>query len=218
MMKILTSALRIRGVWIILCALPVLLTSGEAQAGGREFWLSLLVPGWGQLQSGRTTSGSRFMTTEVALWGGYLGLKRLADSRQVNYETYAAEHASARPDGKDGEYFDDLAFYESRHQHNQFARVDDGPEAELYPDTASFFWEWDDEVSRERYRGLRNSAETADRNAVYITGLVVFNHVAAAIHAARSSSDVARDVDPQLELILGPADIDRFHVTLMKRF
>ena len=217
MMKTVTSVLLFkRGV--ILCALPVLLTCGEAQAAGSEFWMSLLVPGWGQLQSGRPTSGSRFMATELALWGGYLGFKRLADSRQVNYETYAAEHASAQPDGKDGQYFDDLTFYESRHQHNQFAHVDDGPDAEIYPDTASFFWEWDDEASRERYRGLRNSAETADRNAVYITGLVVFNHVAAAIHAARSRPQVGQDAEPQVELLLGPSDIDRIHVTLMKRF
>ncbi len=211
------SVLRIRA-GVILCALPVLLTSGEAQAAGREFWLSLLVPGWGQLQSGSTTSGSRFMATEVALWAGYFGFKRLADSRQVNYETYAAEHASAKPGGKDGQYFDDLGFYESRHQHNQFARVDDGPQAELYPDTVSFFWEWDGEASRERYRGLRNSAETADRNAVYLTGLVVFNHVAAAIHAGRSGSNDAEESDPGVELLLGPADMDRFQVTFLKRF
>ncbi len=196
--------------------MPVLLISTEAQAASREFWLSLFVPGWGQLQSGSTTTGSRFMATEVALWAGYFGLRRLADSRQVNYQTYAAEHASTQPDGKGGQYFDDLGFYQSRHQHNQFARVDDGPDAELYPDTASFFWEWDDDASRERYRDLRNSAETADRNAVYMTGLVVFNHVAAAIHAARSES--AADAEPSVEMLLGSAAVDGFTVTLRKKF
>ena len=216
MMKMFSSV-RIRA-GVILCALPILLTCGEAQAAGREFWLSLLVPGWGQLQRGSTTSGSRFMATEVALWAGYFGFKRLADSRQVNYETYAAERASAQSDGKDGQYFDDLGFYESRHQHNQFARVDDGPEAELYPDTVSFFWEWDGEASREQYRDLRNAAETADRNAVYVTGLVVFNHVAAAIHAVRSGSHVPEESDPGGELLLGSADMDRFQVTFMKKF
>ena len=196
--------------------MPVLLISTEAQAASREFWLSLLVPGLGQLRSGSTTSGSRFMATEVALWAGYFGLRRLADSRQVNYQTYAAEHASAQPEGKGGQYFDDLGFYQSRHQHNQFAQVDDGPDAELYHDTASFFWEWDDDASRERYRDLRNSAETADRNAVYMTGLVVFNHVAAAIHAARSGS--VADAEPSVEMLLGPAAVDGFNVTLRKKF
>ena len=103
--------------------MPVLLISTEAQAASREFWLSLLVPGLGQLRSGSTTSGSRFMATEVALWAGYFGLRRLADSRQVNYQTYAAEHASAQPDGKGGQYFDDLGFYQSRHQHNNIHKI-----------------------------------------------------------------------------------------------
>lgn len=214
------TGLRVRSnVALVVCAL-LLLMAGDAEAAGREFWMSLLVPGWGQLNSGGTVSGSRFMATEVALWSGYFGFKRLADSRQVNYETYAAEHASAQPDGKGGEYFDDLGFYQSRHQHNHFARIDDGPEAELYPDTAPFYWEWDSEASRERYRGLRNSAETADRNAVYVTGLVVFNHVAAAIHAARTGGSRAGTASPppRVELLLGPTAIDRFHVSLMRRF
>lgn len=200
-------------------ALQILLPASDADAADRGFWLSLLVPGWGQVTQGNTNSGYRFMATEAALWAGHFGLRRLADTRQVNYETYAAEHADAHPQGRDGQYFDDLGFYESRHQHNQFARVDDGPDAELYPDTAAFFWEWDHEASRERYRDLRNAAQTADRNAVYITGLVVINHVAAAIHAARAGPQPGLEAatDPPVELQLVQA-IDRVGVTLLRRF
>ena len=73
----------------------------------------------------------------------------------------------------------------SRLEHNQFARYKDGPDAELYPVDADFFWEWDRDESRQRYRELRNASQHAQRQALYMTGLVVVNHLVAAIHAAR---------------------------------
>ena len=70
-------------------------------------------------------------------------------------------------------------------QHNQFALYDDGPAAVLYADAPEFFWEWDAEESRMRYRQLRNASQTAKRQALFTTGLVVANHLISAIHAAR---------------------------------
>ena len=64
----------------------------------------------------------------------------------------------------------------------------DGPEAELYPVEADFFWEWDRDESRLRYRELRNASQHAQRQALYVTGLVVVNHLVSAIHAARVAS------------------------------
>ena len=83
-------------------------------------------------------------------------------------------------------YFDDLGFYDSHLQHNRFARVEDGAEAELYPGTPEFSWEWDDRESRLRYRELRNGATRMERNALYLTGLVVVNHLVSAVHAGRA--------------------------------
>ena len=60
----------------------------------------------------------------------------------------------------------------------------------LYDNTAQFSWEWDDDSSRERYRELRNAAQTMERNALYVTGFVVVNHLFAAVHAARMDRDV----------------------------
>ena len=48
-----------------------------------------------------------------------------------------------------------------------------------------FFWEWDQDASRERYRQLRNASSHAGRQALYMTGLVVVNHLVSAVHAAR---------------------------------
>ena len=151
----------------------------------RAFWSSLVVPGWGQLSSGAGNSGLRFFVADVGLWAGFFGLRRLSDVRREHYRTFAADHAGARPGGKDRRYFDDLGFYDSRLEHNQFARREEGAVAQLYPDGPEFDWMWDDGEARGRYRILRNDSETARRQALFTTGLMVVNHLAAAIHAAR---------------------------------
>ena len=158
----------------------------EGRSGRRAFLYSLLLPGWGQHYSGKAASARRFWVAELGLWGGYLGLRHLQDIRATHFRAYAAEHARARTGGKNNAYFDDLGFYESRLQHNRYALYRDGPGADLYPDSPEFFWEWDEEGSRRRYRRLRNSSESAARQALFTTGLVAANHLISAIHAART--------------------------------
>ena len=181
---------------IAILALLFLLPAGASAGKGQgAFWRSLLVPGWGQRYA--TGGGGRFFAAELAFWGGYLGFERLREVRRDQYRAFAAAHADARPQGKDGEYFDDLGFYHSRLEHNQFARYEDGPEAAIYPLGRDFFWEWDRQASRERYRQLRNSTAGAGRQALFMTGLVAVNHLFAAIHAARTASGDARtDIVP----------------------
>ncbi len=169
---------------IIISLLLLSIVPATAQTGAGAFWRSLLIPGWGQRYAGQ--SGGRFIATEFAFWSAYLVFDRLSEVRTDRFQAYAAEHAGARPDGKERGYLDDLGFYESRLAHNQFALYQDGPKAQLYPTGADFFWEWDRDASRERYRDLRNSSESAKRQALYATGMVVANHLVAAIHAARS--------------------------------
>lgn len=164
-------------------ALGLLCAPAVADAGA--FWRSLIVPGWGQRAAGQPTAAARFLATEVLLWSGYAGARAVGDVRARTYRTYAAGHAGARPGGKGSEYFDDLGFYASQQQHNQFAVVDDGPGALLYPATPEYAWAWDSEASRQRYRRLHNGAQSMERSALYATGLVVVNHLVAAIHAGR---------------------------------
>lgn len=181
---------------IAILALLLLLPAGASAGKGQgAFWRSLLVPGWGQRYA--NGGGGRFFAAELAFWGGYLGFERLREVRRDQYRAFAAAHADARPQGKDGEYFDDLGFYQSRLEHNQFARYEDGPEAAIYPLGRDFFWEWDRQASRERYRQLRNSTAGAGRQALFMTGLVAVNHLFAAIHAARTASgEVRTDIVP----------------------
>ena len=175
-----------RLIAVILAAMFALPGAGQARSGKQAFWRSLLIPGWGQRYAGRRVSGERFLMAELALWGSYFAFQRRGEVREDNLRSYAAEHARARPEGKDGQFFDDLGFYQSQLQHDLLARYEDGLNAELYPDGPEFFWEWDREESRRRYRELRNSRQGAKRQALYVSGLVVINHLIAAVHAGRS--------------------------------
>ena len=188
--------------WIVLAL--VLLLPGIAEAGKAQgaFWRSLLVPGWGQQYAGG--GGGGFLAAELVLWGGYWGFEWLGEVRRDRYEAYAAERAGARPEGKGRDYFDDLGFYASRLEHNQFARYEDGPDAALYPVETDFFWEWDRDESRLRYRELRNASQHAQRQALYVTGLVVVNHLVAAIHATRVASAEQAQVGFAPKVAVGP--------------
>ena len=204
-----------------ICALLLLgaVVPSRAGMGNAAFWRSLLVPGWGQKHAGRDSAALRFFSAELVLWGGYFAFEKAGDVRKDEYRRYAAEHARARPRGKSDAFFDDLGFYDSRLQHDQFARYQDGPEADTYPDGPEFFWEWDRSDSRLHYRKLRNSSERAHRRALYATGLVVVNHLISAVHAARtvrggSPSAVSA---PALETVFDPGRAG-FEVRLIRRF
>ena len=193
-------------------ALLALGASPSGAGGGKPaFWRSLLVPGWGQRYVGREAAGARFFAAELLLWGGYFAFLRVEDLREDEYQRYAAEHARARTAGKSDTFFDDLGFYESRLQHDQFARYEEGPEADLYPDDPDFFWEWDRRASRLRYRELRNASERAHRRALYATGLIFVNHLISAVHAARvpGGRHLAAEIDPRSL---------SFEVRLVRRF
>ena len=206
--------------------LALLLFAAPAAAGtsaARAFWSSLLLPGAGQYLNGHATPAARFLGFEAALWGSYLGFRGIADIRERNFRTHAAVHAGASTPGKSKQYFDDLGFYQSFHQHNRYAAVEEGASAQLYPDSEEFFWEWDRKESRLRFRKLRNSARGADRNAVMATGLIIANHLVAAVHAARramappeaEAAAAGQERAVQLQLVALP---QRTTVALLHRF
>ena len=199
---------------LVLCALLVPVAA-SAMSPKRAFLYSLLVPGWGQHAAGNGKSAGRFLGVELGLWGGFFAFRKIEDVRVDNYRSYAAHHARAHTSRKDSRYFDDLGFYESRLQHNQFARYDDGPNADLYPETNDFFWEWDSEVSRNRYKKLLNSSASAQRQSLFFSGLVAVNHLVSAIHAARYAGGVERSVQHRLDVRVA-AQPDGFGVVLTR--
>jgi hypothetical protein len=198
--KLVIGTGRRAGVVGAMCLLLLAPHGAGAASAGRAFWASLLVPGWGQYHAGQPRSAAVFAFAEAALWGGFFGLRQVADIRRDNFRSYASEHAGAVTRGKGDLFYDDLGFYQSVQQHNAFARRAEGPTAQLYAEGSDFFWEWDTDASRQRYRKLRNSSEASERGALFTTGLVVVNHLLSAVHAAR----VARSSETAYRLEVAP--------------
>jgi hypothetical protein len=178
--------MRLRALFIAI----LVVFSGSAPAMAASpfgaFVRSLLVPGWAQSGNNQSNAATRFLVAEGILWSGYFGMTAVSSIREENYRTYASAHAGASYQGKGGVYFDDLGFYMNQQQHDLFALVD-GADEDLYGDQSDNTWEWDQDASRKRYRALRNSARSAERSALFATGLVLVNHLVAAIHAARTA-------------------------------
>ena len=171
---------------------------GEGSAGAQEksgkkaFFLSLLIPGAGQVYVGEKGWAKAFLLSEGMLWLGYAGFREYESWGENDYRVFASVHAGVDPKGKDAAFFDDVGFYDSVYARNRVTRWEEGSRIPLYAEQPRAAWEWDSEASRRKFRSLRSSSIRADRRALYVVGAIMLNHVMSAIHAARSPSPVLR--------------------------
>ena len=185
----------------------------KSAAGG--FWRSLLVPGWGQHYAGM--SPSRFLWAEAVFWGGRWGLMKRADFRSDRFRSFARQHAGADLKNKSRDFLDDIGFYESRSQHDQYALYQDGPLADLYGLDSAYDWHWDNEVSRNNYRNLRNESRHSRRQALYIVGGLVANRIVSAIHVARSYRRPTENLN-KFSVTLVNSRLGTMELAVVKRF
>lgn len=148
--------------------------------------LSLLLPGAGEIYGGSKTKGKIFIFSEASLWGGFFGFSTYGAWLKKDYKVYAAEHAKVDLDGKSDDFFDELAFYDSREQYNQFAPLYHRGEKEPYPENDFWNWEWDSRESRYYYRDLKNRSKSASRKALYMVGLSMVNRIVSVVDAMKT--------------------------------
>lgn len=176
-----------RTILIVTIGLVMTLTSvADAVSPAGAFFRSLIVPGWGQYALGKTDRALLFGGTEAALWLGVGWMSHLESTYTDDYRGYATAVAGANVAGKSRDYFDDLAFYDSRTLHNQVARVDDQPDPFLY--SVEDDWQWPTAEDRLRFRSRYNDAKKMNRNIDYTVLVITLNHLASAIDAAKTGS------------------------------
>ena len=150
------------------------------------FLRSLLVPGWGQLAVGTPKRAAVFAIIEGALWMGTAGFYTMRGIYGDDYRACAASVAGANVEGKGSQYFNDLAFYDTRAQHNQTAAVYDESDPELYG--VEDDWQWPSTSDRQRYRSRLNDWKTMKQRMAYAVGLIALNHLASAIDAGKTTA------------------------------
>lgn len=150
----------------------------------KAVFLSLLMPGAGHFYLDEKGRGEVFVGAEVVSWAGVAAFQIYGKWKEHDYINFAEKHAGIDPAGKNDDFYKNLTFYDSREDYNTAGRVID-PGDPYYPNTASFYWDWDTDNSRNSYRGMRNDSETAYRNRDFMIGMAVLNRVIASIDAFR---------------------------------
>ncbi len=147
--------------------------------------LSILLPGAGQYYADATFKGQVFMGVEAAIWSVFIGYRVYGGWKKDDYRDYAAAYAGVDHTGKSDEFYDWLAFYDSREEFNQLGRLY-YPERDYLPDNASYDWQWQSEEHRARYKKLKDDSEIAFRNSTFLIALAVANRVVAGIDTYRT--------------------------------
>jgi hypothetical protein len=187
-------------------------------------FLSLILPGAGEYYAESKAKAPVFVGTDAALWIGFFGLRSYGSWLKKDYRTYAAEHAGVELNGKGDDFFEDITYYQSRDEYNQFALLYSNGSLNPYPQDEFWDWQWDEGTSRYYYRELRNKSKSAYRKSLFVAGLLVANRIVSAIDAIR----VVKDYNRKKSLEISSVRIDfrvnpfssnpHFKLTLTKSF
>lgn len=157
-------------------------------AQGIAFWQSFLVPGLGQLASGRKMAGYSFLASEAALISGLVGLRIYAGRLESDYRSFASQHAGV-PTDQEHQYYVDLGNWLDVRDYNE-ARLRDRSFDAMYIDPGDS-WHWDSDENRLRFKEMRIDSDDARGKALLLVGGLVLNHLFSAIEAARGASNNA---------------------------
>jgi hypothetical protein len=160
--------------------------------------LSLILPGAGEIYGGSSTKGKIFILSEASVWAGFFAFRTYGSWLEDDYRVYAASRAKANLQGKSDGFFDQLAFYDSRDQYNQFALLYYRGERQPYPEDDFWYWAWDSRESRAHYRDLKNRSKDASRRALYMAGLSLVNRIVSVVDAMKTVQSYNRKKSLQL--------------------
>lgn len=183
---------------IALLLMPAL-AFAQGKSPKKAAFLSILLPGAGELYAGGHKSARFFLFTEGAFWTGLFGFKKLNSARENTFKAFAAAHAGAAVHGKPNSYFDRLTGFDSIYDYNARRHYLEGNLAESLPDTPDNHWEWDVRTSREQFRDLRSKATWARTRSSLFIGALIFNRFASALNAAHLSHNANAALAPRPE-------------------
>ncbi len=145
---------------------------------------SLLLPGMGELYADRFDNGRYSLVAEATLWLTYASFQQYGNWLQGDARSFASAHAGAVPSGKDDQFYVNLANFSNVYDYND-KKLRDRNISEVYDLSQGYFWSWDSDGSRQRFRALRISSDKVINNSRFVIGAIVVNHILSALNAAR---------------------------------
>lgn len=157
-------------------------TKSFSKSKGQAMFRSLIIPGWGQNYVGRNNRAKYFFITEVVLWTSYAGFKIYENWLENEYKVFAKTHAQANPTDKAHKYFVNIGNYPNIYEYNA-AKLNYRSLDEVYPEDASHYWQWDNDINRHDFKMMRIRSDNANYRALFSLGAVLVNHMVSAIDA-----------------------------------
>ncbi|MFP4458360.1 MAG: hypothetical protein ACLFSQ_02090 [Candidatus Zixiibacteriota bacterium] len=146
--------------------------------------MSLAIPGTGEHYLGNNSSYILW-SIESATWLTYIGFGIKGNMLEDEFRAYAVKHAGIDPKGKPDHFFTDISGYDSRYEYNYYELLFERDEAELYPETAEYFWNWDSDESRSHFYDLRENREQIKSNMRIVISVAALNRLASIINVLR---------------------------------
>jgi hypothetical protein len=187
---------------ILLCLLSV---SG-AWAQGKDFLLSLAMPGFSQVRQGKSY-GYAMLAAEAALIGTSLYLGSEADLLMDESYTYALKFAQINPADYGPEYLKNLGKFNSsgydadgynatiRRQAQNLFPGDPTAQQNYIAEHAygeELYWKWENAGKRAEYNRMRNTSQDLESYGKLVVGVLILNHLASGIDVLRSSAQKRR--------------------------
>ena len=155
----------------------------KKKSPAQAFFMSLVLPGTGQIYSGAETKGKIFLSTEALCWGSFWLFRTLGNQKEEDYGNFAATPTGVNND----DYYSNPSFYSSPDGYNQFARLNNIPGEIIYAEDGFSNWQWDNADSRLQYRNLKIQSKIFYRRSLYAIGMAVFTRIVSSFDAAHSA-------------------------------
>ena len=169
--------------------LPTYTTQDSRQ--GKDFLLSLAIPGFSQIRAGRSF-GYVMLAAEASIWTSMLLFNSEADMLKEEAYDYALKFAHLNPAEYDNVFLQNLGKFNSSgfdaDGYNASIRKqaikmhpDDPVAQQAYIDEHSYgedkYWRWDSAYRRSKYNQKRNKSTDLENYAKLTVGVVILNHL-----------------------------------------
>ncbi len=170
-------------------------TPTESASVKKALLYSILLPGLGHkyVEGGRWTGWAvAYSAADVGLWLSLFGGEWQRSHLENSYTTLASRSSGAQLDGKDRTFYLNLASFESSDLYLETMLRNRAWDLIDYVRDPAFHWEWDSQRDFERFRDLRDDAESLRRRRSILIASLVANRLISGAIAARKATRTRR--------------------------
>ena len=173
------------------------------------FFLSLIVPGAGEYYVNRFDVGKYFLLSEAGLWITFYGFDYYGKFQRDNYINYAKTNGSVNPSGKDSRYWAVIGNYMNINDYNNEKLLN--REFNSLFDENYYYWNWNTNQERKKYRSMWLSSESAFNNKQFPAALIIINHIISAINAVILANRYNKSIELESMHIIPNVGLDKFY-------